>query len=443
VRDLALAVLVRVEEGGAFADILLDRLLRRRPGADARDRALATELVMGTLRRRGTLDFALAPHLDRPLEKAGPAARSALRLGAYQLLFMRVPARAAVHETVEALKRAGGERQAGFVNAVLRAVARAGLPPWPGDPAARLAARGSAPPALVEALVASLGEAGAERFLAASLEKPPFAVRVNPFRTEPGSLARSLAASGADPVPCRYAPGGLVLRAPRAVHADPAFARGEYVVMDEGAQLVASLLDPRPGERILDACAAPGGKTLDLAALAGGAALLAAADVSAARVRILEETLGRLGVPNVQTAVHDLSAAPFPAGRGGGFDKILLDAPCSGTGVIRRNPDAKWRFHPARVGRLARLQAALLRNAFASLRPGGLLLYCTCSVLTRENEEVVRAFAAAEKRASFVPAPPPGWPGPPDARTGEGFVRLLPHLHGTDGFFAALIRRKG
>lgn len=397
---------------------------------------------MGTLRRRGTLDFALAPHLPRPIERAGPAARNALRLGAYQILFMRVPDRAAVYETVEAARRAGKEKTAGFVNAVLRALQRAGLPPAPrGDPVARLAASCSAPPELVRALVRSLGEGEAEAFLAASCEKPPFTVRANPFRTTLPALFGRLAEAGAGPAPCRFAPGGIVLQFPPPVFADPTFCGGGYLVMDEGAQLIAPLLLAAPGDLILDACAAPGGKTVDLAAHAGGKARIVAADVSPARVRLLRETIARTGAPGVEAVVHDLSRGPLAGARAGvRFDKILLDAPCTGTGVVRRNPDAKWRFRVDRARRMARLQGALLRAAFDLLRPGGLLVYCTCSVLREENEDVVEAFLGDTKEARLDPAPPAAWPGPSDA-AGGGFVRLFPHRHGTDGFFAALVRK--
>lgn len=432
-----------MERTEAYADILLDRTMRREAIPDARDRALLTELVMGTLRRRGTLDFALAPHLSRPLDAADPVARNALRLGAYQLLDLRLPERASVFETVEAAKRARGARVAAFVNAVLRSLQRAGgPPPWPqGGSEAELSARLSAPRELVRALVRTLGKIGAEAFLAESLERPPFTVFANPFRNSREELAARLAAAGADPAPCRFSPWGLVVRSPGAVHADPAFREGRYLVMDEGAQLVALLLCPRPGEAVLDACAAPGGKTLGLSALAQGKARIVAADLSASRVRILRETLARTGAPGVDAVVHDLEKGPLP-GSAGRFDRILLDVPCSGSGVIRRNPDAKWRFDPRRVTALSRLQARLLRNAWLSLRPGGALLYCTCSVLREENEEVVERFLEATPGARAEPRPPAGWPGPADAWTRGGFGRLSPERHGTDGFFAALLLKE-
>jgi 16S rRNA (cytosine967-C5)-methyltransferase len=432
-----------VDRGEAYADILLDRTLRREDLPDPRDRALLTEFVMGTLRRRSTLDHAVSPYLARPLDRTDPVTRNALRLGAYQLLFMRLPERAALFETVEAVKGVRGGKPAGFVNAVLRGVARSGKVPRPpeGDGVARKAVDLSAPPALLEALIRSMGEEEASAFLAEALEKPPFTIRVNPFRTSRDSLLARLAAAGAGPVPCRYAPDGIVLRKAMPVHADPGFRAGEFLVMDEGGQLVSRLLAPCGGETVLDACAAPGGKTTHLAALAGGEAVILATDVSEGRVRLLRETVTRTGAPGVETAVHDFAAAPL-ADAGGRFDKVLVDAPCTGMGVVRRNPDAKWRFDPKAPARMARLQRALLVGVWPSLKTGGLLVYCTCSPLREENEEVVEAFLEDVSGAAVVEAPPPGWPGPPDAVVPGGCVRLSPHRHGTDAFFAALLRKR-
>jgi 16S rRNA (cytosine967-C5)-methyltransferase len=433
VRGLALDILARIEREGAYADILLDRTLRLADLPDPRDRALLTELVMGTLRRRGSLDHFLSPYLLRPLGKTDDVTRNALRLGAYQILHTRLPDRAVLFETVEAVKRSRGPAPAGFVNAVLRKVAAA------RDKVPQDSARLSAPPALVSALEASLEGEEAEEYLSACLEKPPFAVRANPFRVGREALLSRLAEAGAEPVPCRFAPEGLILGHPAPVHADPLFKEGAYLVMDEGAQLIAPLLLPREGEAVLDACAAPGGKTTHLCALAGGKARVTAADLSAGRKRMLEETVARAGAPGVSAVVHDFSRGPLPP-EAGRFDKVLVDAPCTGMGVIRRNPDAKWRFVPEWPARMAALQGSILGNAWASLEEGGLLLYCTCSPLLEEDEEVVLAFLSRHREAEAVP-PGPAWPGPADAVTPKGFVRLYPHRHGTDAFFAALLRK--
>ncbi|GAB4371107.1 MAG: 16S rRNA (cytosine(967)-C(5))-methyltransferase RsmB [Deltaproteobacteria bacterium] len=440
-RAAALRILVRVDRGGAFADILLDRAQRR--FSDPRDRALLTELVMGTLRWRGTLDAALAPFLKRPIETADAVSRGALRLGAYQLLFLRTPARAVLHETVEAAKGIRGARIGGLVNAVLREWLRADPPPsrpTGANPSPDDVAR-SVPPALRAALSQSLGREEADAFLAASLATPPFTVRVNRLRRSREELLERLGGAGMEPAPCVHSPDGIVLGRPAGVQADPGLAAGEFLVTDEGAQLIAPLLAPAPGEVLLDACASPGGKATHLAELSGGGARVVAVDLPG-RLRLLRDTVSRLAPPGVTVRAHDFSRGPLPDSAGG-FDKALVDAPCTGTGVIRRNPDAKWRFSPADPGRMARLQEAILSNVWPSVRPGGLLVYCTCTLLREENEGVIGSFLRNRPDAVRVTEPPPGWPGPEAARTREGFLRLLPHRHGTDGFFAAILAKRG
>lgn len=398
---------------------------------------------MGTLRRRGLLDASLSRHVKLPMEKTEPVARNALRLGAYQLLFLRIPERAALHETVEAAKKLRGQRIGGLVNAVLRELLRAGdlrVPsrekePSPGE------IELSAPPALLAALAESLGREEASAFLAASLSRPPFTIRVNRLRRSREDLLNRLADAGMVPAPCRYAPDGIRLGEPGGVHADPGFAAGEYLAADEGAQLIPPLLSPAAGETLLDACASPGGKATHLAALSGGRAQIVATDLPG-RLRALEETVSRLQVPGLTVRAHDFSRGPLP-GKAGRFDKVLVDAPCTGMGVIRRNPDAKWRFSPSDPGRLARLQGAILRNAWESVRPGGLLVYCTCTVLREENEQVIESFLRERPEADPVRDPPAGWPGPGEAWSRDGYLRLLPHRHGTDGFFAAVLARRG
>jgi 16S rRNA (cytosine967-C5)-methyltransferase len=397
---------------------------------------------MGTLRRRGTLDHSLSPHISRPLEKTDSLVRNALRLGAYQLMYTRIPERVAIFETVAAMKSLRGDKPAGLVNAVLRAIVRAGKtpPPLAGEGPLRISAEQSAPLPLVLALSRSMGEKEAVSFLETSLEKPPFAVRANAFRTTRDALVARLAESGMGPVPCRYADDGVIIGKPGGVHADPGFRAGEYLVMDEGAQLIAPLLSPADGEKVLDACAAPGGKTTHMAALSRGKARILAVDVSGSRVRMLKETVARLGAKGVETAVHDFSAGPLPDASER-FDKVLVDAPCTGMGVIRRNPDAKWRFEPGDPARMAKLQRAILRNAWMSMNPGGLLVYSTCSPLREENEEVVEAFVREAGARLHGKEAAKDWPGPADAWTPEGFLRLAPHRHGTDCFFAALLRK--
>jgi 16S rRNA (cytosine967-C5)-methyltransferase len=310
-----------VDRGRAYADILLDRALREGGFPEPRDRALLTELVMGTLRRRGALDFTLSPHLSRPLEKTDALVRNALRLGAYQLLYTRIPERVAIFETVAAVKSVRGRSLRGWSTRCCgRWSVREDAAPPSGEGPLRKSVELSVPLPLLHALLRSLGEPETYSFLESSLEKPPFAVRANPFRASRDALAARLAEAGMEPAPCRYASDGLLLGKPGKVHADPGFRSGEYLMMDEGAQLIAPLLSPREGEEVLDACAAPGGKATHLSALSFGKARILAADVSEGRVKMLKETVARLGAKGVATAVHDFSAEPLPGANR--FDKI-------------------------------------------------------------------------------------------------------------------------
>ena len=314
IRDAAVSVLARVDRDEAFADIVLDRVLRESAFPDPRDRALLTEIVMGVLRRRGAIDFSLLPFLSRPLEKTDVYVRNALRVGAYQLFYTRIQDRAALNETVAAVKAARGAGAAGFVNAVLRGILRAGktpVLPKPGD-IRRCAAELSAPPELIKALEQTMGEQDTRAFLLVALEKPPFTIRANPFSSTVAQLSSRLAEEGMEPSPCRFAPDGLILGRPPAIYADSAFQKGAYLVMDEGAQLIAPLLCPAPGDRILDVCAAPGGKTTHLGALAEGKASITAADISVTRLRMLRDTLARTAVRGVDAVLNDFSRAPLP-----------------------------------------------------------------------------------------------------------------------------------
>jgi 16S rRNA (cytosine967-C5)-methyltransferase len=286
-----------------------------------------------------------------------------------------------------------------------------------------------------------MGREEAFSFLADSLERPPFTVRANTFHVSRAELISRLTSAGMEPCSCRYAEEGIVIGKPGMVHADTGFRSGDYLVMDEGAQLIAPLLHPRDKELILDACAAPGGKATHLAALCGGTAEIIAADASPARAKRLRNTISILGAKGISVAVHDFSKGALPGFRNK-FDKALVDAPCTGMGVIRRNPDAKWRFRPEDPERMAELQLSILRGAFASLAPGGILIYSTCSPLREENEDVVERFVGETGAIRPGKGDPIRWTGPADAWTPDGFVRLVPHRHGTDGFFAALLRKQ-
>jgi 16S rRNA (cytosine967-C5)-methyltransferase len=445
-RHIAYEVLRRVDEG-AFSDLALDAALRAAPGIDPRDRGLATELVYGVLRRRGSLDFALGRFCSQPLEKVEAGVRTLLRLGTYQILFLdRIPAPAAVHETVELARTLGLERATGFINGILRALIRgAAAIPWPDPQKATLAHLEkvlSLPPWLARRWRSELGDDEALALAAAMLEPAPFTLRVNTLRLERDAYLEELQKAGYEVQPTRYAPEGVRVTA-RLPGALPGTGEGFCQVQDEASMLIARLLDPQPGERILDACAAPGGKTTHIAALSDNAAAILALDLHPKRVRLIGEGVHRLGCEGIETSDWDLTRPPGFLDAGS-FDRVLVDAPCSGLGVLRRNPETRWRRVEADIGRLALLQGTILGNVAPLVRPGGTLLYSLCTLTPEETDGVVDAFLAGHPdfdREDLRLSAPAGWQELFDDR---GALRTFPHHHGgMDAFFAVRFRRRG
>ncbi len=391
-------------------------------GLDERDRALLHELVLGTLRQRGWLDHVLSRLSSRPLARLDPGILDALRLGAYQLLFTRVPAHAALSETVD-LARACEPRAAGFANAVLRRLQREG-PPEAVDPATEplpwLTTTGSLPTWLAERWLARLGPERAVARARSLLNPPPTHFRVHPRVGEPQAWLQSVGLRAQ----ATLVPGAFELLEGRLA---PLASAGLLYVQDAGAQLVARLAACEG--RLLDACAAPGGKSLLLADL--GARVIAA-DASRRRVRTLERLRVRWGASRVSVLAADASRPPFLAP----FDGVLLDAPCSGLGTLARHPDIRWRVQPSDLARHAVRQRRLLEVLADWVRPGGRLVYATCSVEPEENEEVVEPFLL--RHPDFVPEPPPPWTAP--YREGR-FLRMEPGTTAGDAFFIARLRR--
>ena len=440
---LALRVLSRVEQVRAFADLSLHAALARSELA-ANDRALATELVYGTLRWRGRLDFLLSGVSDRTLADLDPLVRSTLRVGAYQLVFSdRIPPSAAVDESVRCVQAAGAERASGYVNAVLRRLAAQHesmpLPALAADPLGHLVHALSLPAWLAERWLARFGPEEAAA-LAESLNRvPPRTVRASRLHGGRDALLAELRERHPDAAACRLAPDGIVLGRRGDPGLDPAFRDGRFTVQDEASQLVVELLDPQPGDRALDVCAAPGTKATAIAERVGDSGSVLACDRHERRLGLVLRDARRLGLTNLSTLVRDASQ-PLPEPLVGAFDRVLVDAPCSGLGSLRRNPDARWRVRPEDVPRLAELQSAILRSAARGSRVGGALVYSTCTLLPEENEAVVERFlreAPGFRLVARAALPPALRPVAEEC----GFVHVLPHRHDADGFFAARIER--
>jgi 16S rRNA (cytosine967-C5)-methyltransferase len=435
-RAVAARVLERVIADAAFADLALDAELDRRR-LHARDRALATELIYGTLRWQRYLDWILAPHSKRPLESLDPLPLVLLRLTGYQIAFLeRVPAFAAVNDAVS-LARREGPGVAAFMNAVLRSFARRGPrerePRPPADPIEALATRCSFPTWLAARWVERYGEE-AEALMRAMNERPPLTLRANTLRLGRERLAERLRREeGLDARLTAYAPDGVIVDHAGAPSAWRAFAEGAFAVQDEGSMLVTHLLEPAAGETVADVCAAPGTKTTQLAQLMDNRGRILAFDPQPRRLDLVKEAAARLGVGIVETLGG--AAEALAPGFSDGCAAVLVDAPCSNLGVLRRNPEVKWRRQPTDIATAAARQQTILAAAATMVRPGGRLVYATCSLEPEENDGVVQALLAA--RPDFRPDPPSVFPLPLD----NGVLRCLPHRHGTDGFTAVRFRR--
>ena len=439
-RQLAWQVLQAVA-AGAYADGALERELKRLPLEPA-DRALATELAYGAIRQRRLLDAWLDALGKGPAERQPPRLRWLLHLGFYQLLFsQRVPAAAAVNTTVELAKRAGLGRLAPVANGMLRQLLRrraalpAGAPPWQGLPqlegelaattlpaATSLGLRHSLPAWLAELLLQWLPPDQAEAFAASCNQPPSLDLRVNPLRASRSQVLEALQQAGVAAEPLAEPQGiGLSGRV-GDLRQLPGYAEGHWCVQDRSAQRIAPLLDPHPGQRILDACAAPGGKSTHLAELIGDQGEIWAVDRAEPRLRRLQRNAERLGLRCIQPLVAD--AAQLAAQRPdwlGSFDRILVDAPCSGLGTLARHADARWRMDPTAIGELVALQRQLLLGLLPLLKPAGLLVYATCTVHPAENGALIASLPAG---SAAVVASQQWWPG-----MGPG-----------DGFFAAVLQ---
>jgi 16S rRNA (cytosine967-C5)-methyltransferase len=417
--------------------------------ADERDRALAAEIATGVQRWRAALDHLIVHAARRPLDRLDPEVVEILRLSVYQLLHLqRVPAAAVVDDAVDLTRRVKKASARGFVNGVLRSIARSRphlpLPPRPTAPdsepdaaLAYLTVTLSHPRWLAERWLQRLGFARAEAWMRFNNSAAPLTLRANRLRTTVEALGARLDAAGVRVERGRYAPDALLVRAGnplREARAD--FEQGLLVVQDEASQLVTLLAGSSPGPRVLDTCASPGGKTTALAA-AAPEALIIACDVRARRMDLLRATVASSGAANVRLVQADL-LLPMPFQTV--FDCVMVDAPCSGLGTLRRDPDLRWRRRAADLPVLARAQVTMLQHAAALVRPGGRLVYATCSSEPDENADVARAFLGLAPE--FVRRPASHAALPPSVVDSEGCLRTEPDRHGLEAFYGVVFERQ-
>ena len=443
-RESVLRILLDQERTGAF---LKDLFPIHAGSLSAQDRALTRQIALGVVRNRSLLDYNIDKHTPKKVGKL--ELRTILRLTAYQLFFLDVPAFAAIHVGVELAKRRVGPRQGGFANAVLKRMAAGGIERSPGDTLAALAVNFSHPLWLLKRWHRRLGRAGLMRALERNNQEAPAWIRVNPFRAEVEALRCELSDLGAEGHPDDHAP--LFLRLDggidKALHSE-AFARGAFAFQDPAAWLIAELADWRPGDSLLDLCSAPGGKAACLVERARylgeaePAGPLVCNDISHRRLRRIRDARERLGHRSLWPVVMDPARPAFRSGRPrppGGFDVLVVDAPCSNLGVVGRRPEARWAHSPPDLVRLAGLQKSLLASAARLAGPVGRIIYATCSPEEEETSGVIRAFLEEH----------PGW-GVEDASSRlpawavkEGFLWLHPGESEYDGFFGARLIRTG
>jgi len=436
-RHEALKILVRCEEG-AYSGLLIDNVLKK-TRLSAKDKALLVELVYGTLRWQGTIDYILKNNLKGNLHKLTPWIRNILRMGLYQIYFLeRIPAYAAVDEAVKLAYRYGHKGTAGLVNAVLRAIAEGRsitlFPDKGKDPAEFISVCLSQPKWLVERWIEEFGIEETEK-LAESLNSPaPLYIRANTLKVRTEELVEHLQEEGVRAHPVKNIPDVLVVKeGQEKLESTSAFREGLFYIQDLSSALVAHILAPKAGERVLDMCAAPGGKTTHIAQLMEGKGEIVAVDRNKGRLHLIEENVERLGIGNVRLIARD--ARELREEFVEWADRVLLDAPCSNIGVLRRRVEVKWRMTPEKVRELQVLQLELLRAGCRYLKRGGVLVYSVCTITREETFEVVEKFLAEQEEMRMDEGSYTEF-----ARkfaVGSGMFRTLPHKHNCDGVFIA------
>jgi 16S rRNA (cytosine967-C5)-methyltransferase len=444
-RETALKILFNINEKSSYTGIAINEHIKAcKP--DERDRAFISELVHGVVRWRERLDYVIEVFSKIRLKKLSPWIFNILRLGTYQLLFMdRVPQSAACNESVKLAGKFGHKSSSGYVNAVLRNIAanktNIKYPDRKNSRIEYFSVFYSHPKWLVKRYLKSYDEEFIEKLLCANNEAPPFTIRTNTLRTTPGHLSEVLSKSGFECKVTGYVEEALVIDAPAGIFETEAFREGLFIVPDEGSMLVSIILDPRPGEHIIDVCAAPGGKSTHLAQLMKNKGSVTAWDIHTHRLRLIEQNSERLGTGIVKT--HKQDASQLVSEYMGTADRVLIDAPCSGFGTIRRRPDIKWSRQEKDIAQLAKLQYEILDASAQYLKTGGVLVYAVCTNEPEENLRVVSRFL--DRHGDFAACDfTQTLPESLQKNTcKEGYISLFPHVDGVDGFFVSKLLKKG
>ncbi|PAD70263.1 16S rRNA (cytosine(967)-C(5))-methyltransferase [Bacillus sp. 7586-K] len=442
VRDVAVEILLQIEKNQAYSNLLLNTMIKKHK-VNEKDIGLLTEIVYGTIQRRDTLDYFLANYIKKA-KKLELWVKILLRVSLYQMVYLdRVPDRAVLYEAVEIAKKRGHKGIASLVNGVLRSIQREGLPDLNeiSNENERLAIRTSHPLWLVDKWVKQFGFSETEKMCEANLIPPSQTARVNQMKVGVNDLIEQL---NANDIPVER--GDLSEDAIKGLKGNlaltEAFTEGNLTIQDESSMLVARALNPQPGELILDACAAPGGKSTHIAERMQGSGIVHSLDLHEHKVKLIKQQADRLGLNNIQAEALD-SRKARERFQPESFDRILVDAPCSGFGVLRRKPDIKYTKTREDIERLAKLQLEILQEVAPLLKKGGVLVYSTCTIDKEENSDVVEAFLANHQEFSRVESVNAYLPEKIRPYINKGEVQILPHYFGTDGFYIASLRKKG
>jgi 16S rRNA (cytosine967-C5)-methyltransferase len=442
-RETALKILYDVTENKAYSNISVNKHLGSEKLMDI-DRALATELAYGTVKWLLQIDYIIAKYSSVKLKKLSPWIKNILRLGVYQLLHTdRIPVSAACNTGVDLAKRYGHQASSRFVNAVLRNIAKSrdDIPyPDKSDIAEHLSIFYSHPKWLVEKWMAQFGVKFTEELLQSNNEVPEFTIRTNTLKTDRDTLIDMLHKEGIEAEKGRYLDEAVVLKNPSSISRMEAFKNGYFQVQDESSMLSAKILDPREGELVIDVCSAPGGKATHLAQLMKNKGSIIARDIYPHKLKLIEESCGRLGINILRTEIFD--ACKLDEAMVGKADRVLVDAPCSGLGIIRKKPDIKYTRNENELSEIIGLQREILKNASKYLKVGGCMIYSTCTVQHEENLDNVKAFIEENQGFRMI-----GFetlmPDTLEAKSAEeGYIQLFPNVNGTDGFFISKITRE-
>lgn len=452
-RQAALEILYRVEQEGAYANIALNKKLND-SRMDKKDRGLTTELTYGTLRQQINLDWVLSKFISRSLSSLTPWIRNILRMSLYQIMNMdKIPDSAAVNEGVNLAKKFGHKGTVSFVNGVLRNILRnienLEYPSMDKGPAEHISIKYSHPLWMVKSWIKDYGIEDTIRICQANNQVPANTIRVNTIRTSKGKLLEQLINQGIDCKEGKWAEEALEISNFSSIQGIEGFAEGLFQVQDESSMLIAHIVNPQENFKVLDTCGAPGGKTTHLAQLMKNTGEIFCVDIHEHKLDLVHGSCRRLGITNVKLIQKD--ARELHEEFEGQMDCVLVDAPCSGLGILRRKPDIRWRKEEVKIKELQKLQKEIITSAAKCVKPGGVLVYSTCTITHEENQQVIIDFLQdnrgfiTEDLSQYLPK------GllmklendvERNAEIKKGWLQLLPHLHGSDGFFMARIRRK-